>query len=64
MSRRSQKTMHFICFSVLSRKNPTFNKAAMMTALNLSTIDRKLIKEIGFKHANEMRCGLQMLPVD
>jgi hypothetical protein len=50
--------------SVLSRKNPTFNKAAMMTALNLSTIDRKLIKTIGFKHANEMRCGLQMLPVD
>ncbi len=50
--------------SVLSRKNPTFNKAAMMTALNLATIDRKLIKAIGFKHANEMRCSLQMLPVD
>lgn len=50
--------------SVLSRKNPIFQKAAMMTALNLATIDRKLIQAVGFKHANEMRCSLQMFPVD
>ncbi len=50
--------------SVLSRKSSTFNKAAMMTALNLATINRKQIQAVGFKHANEMRCSLQMLPVD
>lgn len=50
--------------SILAQKSAVFQKAAMMTALNLATIDRKLIPAVSFKHANEMRCNLQMLPID
>ncbi len=50
--------------SILVRKCATFQKAAMMAALNLASIDRSVIKPVGFKYANEMRCSLQMLPVD
>ena len=50
--------------SILAKKKADFQKSAMMTALNLTTIDRKLISGIGFKYANEMRANLQMLPVD
>ncbi len=50
--------------SVLARKCANFQKSSVMTALNLSTIDLKLIPAIGFKYANAMRCNLQMLPVD
>lgn len=50
--------------SVLAKKNASFQKASMTAALNLPTINRKLISPIGFKYANEMRCNLQMLPVD
>lgn len=49
--------------SILARKSADFQKAAMMVALNLVTININLIPAIGFKHANEMRCNLQMLPV-
>lgn len=50
--------------SILVRKCARFQKAAMMVALNLATISRKQIQPIGFRYANEMRCNLQMLPVD
>jgi hypothetical protein len=50
--------------SVLARKKADFQKAAMMTALNLAKIDQKIIPDIGFTYANEMRCSLQMYPVD
>lgn len=50
--------------SILVRKSPPFQKAAMMTALNLPNIDKKLLKPVGFKYANEFRCGLQLFPVD
>lgn len=50
--------------SIMVRKHAPFQKAAMMTALNLPNIDRKAIKSIGFKYANEMRCNMQMYPVD
>ena len=50
--------------STLVRKNASFQKAAMMVALNLANIDRKLIRPIGFQYANNMRCNMQMTPVD
>ena len=51
-------------FSLLVRKYPRFQKATMMAALNLATIDRQIIAPIGFKFANEMRCNINLLPVD
>jgi hypothetical protein len=59
----SEENLLFL-LSVLAKKNASFQKASMMMALNLSTINRKLIPLIGFKYANNMRCNLQMLPVD
>jgi hypothetical protein len=50
--------------SILVRKYSPFQKASMMTALNLSDIERKLISSIGFKYANDFRCSLKMMPVD
>ena len=50
--------------SVLVRKCSRFQKAAMMTALNLKNIDRKLISNIGFKYSNDFRCSLRMYPLD
>ncbi|KAF3980702.1 MAG: hypothetical protein HFP76_00710 [Methylococcales symbiont of Iophon sp. n. MRB-2018] len=50
--------------SVLARKCSRFQKAAMMTALNLTTIDRSLVSDIGFKYSNDFRCSLRMYPVD
>ena len=50
--------------SILARKNASFQKAAMMAALNLASIGSKHLSAIGFKHANNMRSNLQMLPVD
>lgn len=50
--------------SVLVRKCSRFQKAAMMAALNLPTIDRKLISAIGFRYANDFRCSLRLYPVD
>jgi lipopolysaccharide biosynthesis regulator YciM len=50
--------------SILVRKYSSFQKASMMTALNLSDIDQKLISTVGFKYANDFRCSLNMLPVD
>ena len=50
--------------SILVRKCARFQKAAMMVALNLADISRKQIQPIGFKYANNMRCNMQMLPVD
>lgn len=50
--------------SILARKSSPFQKAAMMTALNLAKIDKKLFSAVGFKYANELRCSLQLLPVD
>jgi hypothetical protein len=50
--------------SVLVRKCSRFQKAAMMTALNLTTIERKYLSNIGFKYSNDFRCSLRMYPVD
>lgn len=50
--------------SILARKNSSFQKATVMTALNLAKIDRKHLQPIGFKYANEFRCSLQFLPID
>lgn len=50
--------------SVLVRKHSPFQKATMMAALNLANIDRKLIRPIGFRYANDFRCSLKMMPVD
>jgi len=50
--------------SVLVRKSASFQKAAMMVALNLAQIDRKAISLVGFNYANNMRCNMQMMPVD
>ncbi len=50
--------------SVLVRKHSPFQKATMMAALNLSSIDRKHIQDIGFKYANDFRCSLKMMPID
>ncbi len=50
--------------SILVRKYSPFQKASMMTALNLSDIERKLISSVGFKYANDFRCSLKMMPID
>lgn len=50
--------------SILVRKHAPFQKATMMAALNLSSIDKKLISSIGFQYANEFRGNMQMLPID
>jgi len=50
--------------SVLARKSSSFQKAATMTALNLQQIDKAAIRAVGFKFANNLRCNLQMLPID
>jgi hypothetical protein len=50
--------------SVLVRKCSRFQKAAMMTALNLTSIDRSLVSDIGFRYSNDFRCSLRMYPVD
>ncbi|MCK5831264.1 MAG: hypothetical protein KAH20_13300 [Methylococcales bacterium] len=59
----SQENVLYL-LSTLARKNASFQKAAMMVALNLSSIDRKLIQSVGFKYANDMRCNLHMTPID
>lgn len=50
--------------SILSRKHAAFQKAVMMTALNLAKIDKKALTPIGFHYVNEFRTSLQMTPVD
>lgn len=50
--------------SVLTRKNSDFQKSAMMVALNLPKMDRTALRTIGFTYANNMRCNMQMMPVD
>lgn len=50
--------------SILSRKHAAFQKAMMMTALNLAKIDKKLLTPIGFKYVNEFRASLQLSPVE
>ncbi len=50
--------------SMLMRKNKNFQKAAMMTALNLQHIGSKPLSELGFKFANEVRNNLKLFSVD
>ncbi len=50
--------------STLARNCAPFHKAVMMTALHLANINRKQIQPVGFKYANNMRCNMQMLPID
>ena len=54
----------FYLLSILVRKCAPFQKAMMMAALNLASIDRRLLQPVGFKYANEFRGSLQLLPVD
>jgi hypothetical protein len=46
--------------SMLMRKNKNFQKAGMMAALNLSSLDESELKPIGFKYANEIRKNLKL----
>ncbi|MFW5443211.1 MAG: hypothetical protein ACKE51_02750 [Methylococcaceae bacterium] len=50
--------------STLARKSAPFHKAVMMAALHLANISSKQITSVGFTYANNMRCNMQMLPVD
>ncbi len=50
--------------SILTKKIADFQKATMMAAMHLTTVNRKIIPAIGFRYANEMRANLQLVPVD
>ncbi len=50
--------------SMLMRKNKDFQKAAMMTALNLQHIGNKPLSDTGFKFANEIRTNMKLFTVD
>lgn len=50
--------------SLMAKKSSPFRKASTMTALSLNTIPKGIIKPIGFKYANAMRCNLNLHPAD
>ena len=50
--------------SIMTKKSNSFRKAATMTALSLETLPEGVIKAAGFRYANEMRCNLNLHPVD
>ncbi len=50
--------------SMLMRKNKNFQKAAMMSALNLQHIGSKPLSETGFKFANEIRTNMKLFSID
>lgn len=50
--------------SLMIKKSGDFRKAGMMTAMSLHAIPESAIKDVGFKYANQMRCNLQLHPVD
>lgn len=59
----SQEQALFL-LSILVRKSADFQKATMMTALNLANFKKDQINEIGMTHANEFRAHIQMLPIE
>lgn len=50
--------------SILVGKCSSFQKSTMMVALNLPKFNKKRLKPIGFKYANDFRCNLMLLPVE
>ena len=50
--------------SLMAKKSNDFRKAATMAALSLNTLPNNVLKAAGFRYANEMRCNLNLLPVD
>ncbi len=50
--------------SIMTKKNADFQKSAMMAAMHLATVNRKIVPAVGFRYANEMRANLQLLPID
>lgn len=50
--------------SIMTKKSHAFRKAATMTALSLNTLPKTAVKKTGFKYANQMRCNLNLHPVD
>ncbi len=61
-SELSEENALFV-LSLLVRKNASFQKAAMMAALHLATIDRQSIAAVGFTYANAVRCNMKLLPI-
>ncbi len=49
--------------SMLMRKHKNFQKAGMMAALNLPSLDKDTLKPIGLLYANEVRKNLNLAPV-
>ncbi len=49
--------------SILTKKIADFQKASMMSAMHLATVNRKIIPAVGFRYANEMRANLQLVPI-
>jgi hypothetical protein len=50
--------------SLLMRKHKDFQKAGMMTSLNLQNIGSKALSEIGFNFANEIRNNMKLYSVE
>ncbi len=50
--------------SMLMRKNKDFQKAAMMTALNLQHIGSNPLTDTAFKFANEIRTNMKLFSID
>lgn len=59
----SEKEAIFL-LSLLMRKHKNFQKAAMMAALNLSRLDKEMIKPLDRKYLNEVRKHLKHAPID
>jgi hypothetical protein len=50
--------------SIMTQKSNTFRKAATMAALSLNTLPKGVVKAVGFQYSNQMRCNLNLHPVD
>jgi len=50
--------------SMLVRKHKQFQKAGMMTALNLQAIGSKALSDIGFDFANQVRNNIKLHAID
>lgn len=59
----TEKDALFI-LSLMTKKSKVFRKAATMTVLSLDHLDKGVIKAIGFKYVNEMRCNLRVRATD
>lgn len=50
--------------SMLMRKHKNFQKAGMMAALNLPSLDKDTLKPIGLLYANAVRKNINLAPID